>query len=101
MPPDMPSIKFGLREKGWLNRRPSSRRPWSKTRRQAKLVSAGHGGKQIPFVDVFFAQAGQPKHFSSLRKDDADFYIYHFADPQHARSFAAMFDGEIVSPKHR
>jgi hypothetical protein len=54
---------------------------------------AAVGGKQIPFVDVFFAQAGQPKHFSSLRKVDADFYIYHFADPQHARSFAAMFDG--------
>lgn len=60
---------------------------------------AAVGGKQIPLVDIFFAQAGQPKHFSRLRKDNAEFYIYRFADPQHAQSFAAMFDGEIVPPR--
>lgn len=54
------------------------------------------GGYNIPAVDVFFAQIDQPKHSSSLRKDDRDFLIYYFADPQYARSFQAVFGGEIV-----
>jgi hypothetical protein len=59
------------------------------------------GGNKIPLVDIFFAQAGQPKHHSRLRKDDAEFYIYHFADAQTARSFQAMFGGEIIKPSGR
>jgi hypothetical protein len=59
------------------------------------------GGDKIPLVDIFFVQIDQPKHHSRLRKDDAESYVYHFAEPQFARSFQALFGGEILTSNKR
>ena len=53
------------------------------------------GGKNLDFVIVFHAQIDQPQRTRSVRRDDRWFEVHCFADPQDARSFQALFGGEI------
>ena len=53
------------------------------------------GGKNLDFVIVFNAQINIPRHTKSPRKDDRWYEVYCLADPQHARSFQALFGGEM------
>jgi hypothetical protein len=63
---------------------------------QVVVPAEAVGGYNIPSVDVFFAQIDHPKHALRLRKDDREFEIYCFNDPQHAASFSALFGGEVI-----
>jgi hypothetical protein len=59
------------------------------------VPAASVGGRNLDLVIVFHAQIGQPERRRSLYKDDRWFETFCFADPQHARSFHALFGGEI------
>jgi hypothetical protein len=54
------------------------------------------GGKNLDLVTVFFAQVEQPHHSRSVFQNDEWFEVFSFADPQHARSFQALFGGTIA-----
>jgi hypothetical protein len=62
---------------------------------QVVVPAESVGGKNLPFVAVFHAQIGAPQRTRSLFKDDRWCEIYCFAEAQHARSFQAIFSGEL------
>jgi hypothetical protein len=59
------------------------------------VLAQNAGSKNQDLVIVFHAQIGQPQRSRSVFVDDEWFEVYCFADPQHARSFQALFGGEI------
>jgi hypothetical protein len=60
---------------------------------QAKNV----GGKTLDNVSDFHAKLGITTKRLSIRKDDAWYSLYCFADREHAKLFQIMFDGEVVT----
>jgi len=62
---------------------------------QVTVPAESVGGKNFDSVIVFHAQISQPQRSRSVFRDDRWFAVYCFADPQHARSFQALFGGEI------
>jgi hypothetical protein len=61
------------------------------------LVQAENvGGKALDKVADFHVKLGIPTKTRSIRKDDAWYSLYCFADPNHAILFQVMFGGEIT-----
>jgi hypothetical protein len=68
------------------------------------LPAENVGGQNTWHISLFYSQIGigfEDQHSTLLRKDDRDYYVYSFADPQHAKQFQALFGGEltIASPR--
>jgi hypothetical protein len=53
------------------------------------------GGKKLDFLLVVYAQIDQLQRARSMFEDDKWYEICSFVDPQHARSFRALFAGEM------
>jgi hypothetical protein len=62
---------------------------------QVTVPAESVGGKNLDHVILFHAQIGQPQRSRSVFRGDRWFEVYCFADPQHARSFQALFGGEM------
>jgi hypothetical protein len=62
---------------------------------QVAVPAKAVGGKNLALVAVFHAQIGQPQRARSEFENDEWFEVYCFADPQHARSFQAVFNGQF------
>jgi YHS domain-containing protein len=84
------------RARGQTTRRSIDRRYPHKVTVLAENV----GGKNLDAVIVFHAQIDQPRHSRSAFKDDRWYQTYYFADPQHARSFKALFGAETKEAAH-
>jgi hypothetical protein len=52
-------------------------------------------------VQMFCDNLKIAPHHHTVRREDKDFIIYCFADPQHAASFQARFGGEPFDPAER
>jgi hypothetical protein len=52
------------------------------------------GGKTLDKVNDFHAKLGIPTKSRSVRKDDAWYSLYCFADTNHAKLFRVIFSGE-------
>jgi hypothetical protein len=63
---------------------------------QVLVPAENVGGKKLDFVIAFHAQIDAPQHSRSVFKDDRWYEVYCFAEPQHARSFQAIFGGESI-----
>ena len=53
------------------------------------------GGKTLDKVADFHVKLGISTKSRSIRKDDAWYTLYCFADPNHAKLFQVMFGGEL------
>jgi hypothetical protein len=68
------------------------------------LPAENVGGQNTWNIALFYSQIGigfRDQHNTLLRKDDQDYYVYSFNDPQHATQFQALFGGvlTIASPR--
>ena len=64
---------------------------------QVLVPSESVGGKMLEEeVDTFHAKLGIPTKRRSIRKKDAWYSLYCFADPDHAKLFRVMFGGEAL-----
>ena len=54
-----------------------------------------------PAIHLFCFQANVAPRHHTVRRDDRDFIVYCFADPQHAALFQARFGGEPFDPVER
>jgi hypothetical protein len=64
---------------------------------QVTVPAKAVGGKNLALVAIFHAQIDQPQHSRSEFENDDWFEVFCFADPEYARSFQALFGGEISS----
>jgi hypothetical protein len=55
------------------------------------------GGKTLDKVSDFHAKLGITPKSRSVRKDDAWYSLYCFADREHAKLFQAMFRRELLA----
>jgi hypothetical protein len=55
------------------------------------------GGKALDKIADFHVKLGIPTKSRSIRKDDAWYSLYCFADREHAKLFQAMFGGELLT----
>lgn len=62
---------------------------------QVLLPAENVGGKNLDLVIIFHAQIDAPIQSRSIYKEDRWYALYSFSDPQHAKSFQALFGGEI------
>lgn len=53
-------------------------------------------GQILDRVINFHSSLGIPTKSRSIRKHDARYALYYFADPDHAKLFKVMFGGEIT-----
>ena len=53
------------------------------------------GGRNLDLVIVFHEQIGARQVARWLRRDDRDYRVLCFADPQHAKLLQALFGGEL------
>ena len=51
-----------------------------------------------PQIQIFCHQVNVAPRHHSVRRDDKSYVVYCFANPQHAKAFAAIFEGEPFSP---
>ena len=58
------------------------------------VCADGVGGKNRDFVIAFHTQIDATQRSRSVFNDDRWYQIYCFADPQHLRTFQAIFGGE-------
>jgi hypothetical protein len=69
------------------------------------LPAENVSGQNTWNISLFYSQIDigfQDQHHTLLRKDDRDYYVYSFADPQHASQFQALFGGELlIAPPRR
>jgi hypothetical protein len=59
------------------------------------------GGKMLDKVTDFHVKLGIPTKSRSIRKDDACYSLYCFADRKHAELFRVMFGGEVIQVKSK
>ena len=55
------------------------------------------GGKALDKVSDFHVKLGVTRKSCSVRKDDARYLLFCFADREHAKLFQAMFGGELLA----
>jgi len=65
---------------------------------QVLVIADTVRGKTLDKVTDFHVKLGIPTKSRSVRKDDAWYSLYCFADPNHAKLFRAIFGGEVVTP---
>jgi hypothetical protein len=68
------------------------------------LPAENVSGQNTWNISLFYSQLGvgfENQHNTLLRKDDRDYYVYSFDDPQHAAQFQALFGGELAIAKPR
>ena len=58
-------------------------------------------GKTLDRVIAFHSNLGIPSRISSIRKEDAWYTLFRFADPDHAKLFQVMFGGELIQPQSK
>ena len=58
-------------------------------------------GKTLDRVIAFHSNLGIPSRISSIRKKDAWYTLFRFADPDHAKLFQVMFGGELIQPQSK
>ena len=66
---------------------------------QVLVLAENMRSENVDKVIDFHAKLGIPTKNRSIRKDDAWYSPYCFADPDHAKLFRAMFGGEAVTPR--
>jgi hypothetical protein len=64
---------------------------------QVLVLAESVGCKMLDEVDAFHVKLGIPTKSRSVRKDDACYSLYCFADREHAKLFQAMFGGELLA----
>jgi hypothetical protein len=57
------------------------------------VLAENVGGKTFDKLSDFHAKLGITRKSRSVRKDDAWYSLYCFADREHAKLFQAMFSG--------
>jgi hypothetical protein len=65
---------------------------------QILVLAENVGGKTFDKVSDFHAKLGITRKSRSVRKYDAWYSLYYFADREHAKLFQAMFGGEPLIP---
>ena len=63
---------------------------------QVLVLANTVGGKTLDKVYDFHVRLGIPTKRRSIRKDDAWYWFYCFANPNHANLFRVMFGGELL-----
>jgi hypothetical protein len=64
---------------------------------QILVLAENVGGKTLDKVSDFHAKLGITRKSRAVRKDDAWYSLYCFADREHAKLFQAMFGGELFA----
>jgi hypothetical protein len=64
---------------------------------QVLVPAENVGGKTIDKVADFHVKLGIPTKSRSIRKGDAWYALYCFADREHVKLFQAIFGGEVVT----
>ena len=64
---------------------------------QILVLAENVHGKTLDKVSDFHAKLGITRKSRSVRKDDACYSLYCFADLEHAKLFQAMFGGELLA----
>ena len=68
---------------------------------QVLVLSETVRGKTLDRVINFHSNLGIPSRISSIRKEDAWYTLFRFADPDHAKLFQVMFGGELIQPQSK
>jgi hypothetical protein len=58
-------------------------------------------GKTLDRVIAFHSNLGISTRISSIRKEDAWYSLFRFADPNHAKLFQVMFGGDLIQPQSK
>src|SRR5262245_25263609 len=59
------------------------------------VLAESIGGKALDRIIAFHEDRAIPQKSRSIRKDDAWYALYCFADPDHAKQFRVRFGGEM------
>jgi len=62
---------------------------------------AGAAFTNYNLIEVFCANLSLAPRGHSVRRNDIEYRVFCFSDPQHAASFKAVFGGEDFDPKKR
>jgi hypothetical protein len=68
---------------------------------QVSVLAETLRGRMLDRVVEFHMNLGIPTKSRSIRKDDAWYTLYRFADPDHAKLFKVMFGGEITQARSK
>jgi|SoiMethySBSTD1v2_1073268.scaffolds.fasta_scaffold115295_6 hypothetical protein len=58
-------------------------------------------GKTLDRVIAFHSNLGISTRISSIRKEDAWYSLFRFADSNHAKLFQVMFGGDRIQPQSK
>ena len=64
---------------------------------QILVLAENVGGKTFDKVSDFHAKLGITRKRRAVRRDDARYSLYCFANRKHAKLFQAMFGGEMLA----
>jgi hypothetical protein len=56
-------------------------------------------GTNYAMHQIYCANLSLAPQRRTVKRDDVTYTVFYFADPQHAKSFQAIFGGQVFNPK--